>query len=88
MATLLEVRNNHGFHAACDARCYNATTNHCTCICAGQNHGVGYQAALKNSRQNGLQLIQNFDKSHPHLNLTWFNLPKPETKAKPDPTLF
>lgn len=33
----------------CDARCYNATHGRCSCICGGENHGVGLERALANT---------------------------------------
>jgi len=32
----------------CDAKCYNATGETCTCVCGGMNHGVGESAAKAN----------------------------------------
>ena len=38
----------------CTAKCYNATTKNCTCICGGVNHGVGLRRAKEN-------IIEMFD---------------------------
>jgi hypothetical protein len=35
----------------CDAKCYNASTSKCTCICGGRNHGAGLKTAQLNTRQ-------------------------------------
>lgn len=34
----------------CDARCYNAITTQCDCICGGVNHGIGYRLALAETK--------------------------------------
>lgn len=38
----------------CDAKCYNAKSETCTCICEGVNHGVG----LEQARDNLHELVQ------------------------------
>lgn len=50
MATLIAVYNSDGCVGRCDARCYNATSPTCNCICGGKNHGVGQQQAESNVR--------------------------------------
>jgi len=32
----------------CDAKCYDAKTPRCDCICGGANHGVGRNQAIEN----------------------------------------
>ena len=44
---LIEVRDNNGVVGRCDARCYEAGTPRCRCVCGGVNHGVGLNAAIK-----------------------------------------
>ncbi len=51
MATLIGVYNSDGCVGRCDAKCYNAQSDHCECICAGMNHGAGYDGALANTRE-------------------------------------
>lgn len=48
MATLLAVGDKDGIHRRCDARCYDASGEICTCICGGRNHGVGEVQARNN----------------------------------------
>jgi hypothetical protein len=48
MATLLAVYNSEGLIGRCDARCYHARWEDCTCICGGRNHGVGLVQAQNN----------------------------------------
>lgn len=43
---VLSVRNADGqLLAQCDARCYNATSPRCVCLCHGLAHGRGLQHA-------------------------------------------
>jgi len=35
----------------CDAKCYNAKGEKCTCVCDGINHGVGIEHAYKNTQE-------------------------------------
>ena len=51
MATLIAVYNSDGCVGRCDARCYNATSEHCDCICGGKNHGAGLDRATENTRE-------------------------------------
>lgn len=48
MATLIAVGDKDGIHRRCDARCYCASGEICTCICGGRNHGVGEVQARNN----------------------------------------
>lgn len=52
MTTLIAAYNSEGCIGRCDAKCYNATCPDCDCICGGQNHGVGLNKAMDNTRQN------------------------------------
>jgi hypothetical protein len=46
MATIVKFPcGNPSGVSVCDARCYNAEGDHCTCICQGFNHGVGRRLA-------------------------------------------
>lgn len=48
--TLIAVYNSDGCVGRCDAKCYNATSHECDCICGGANHGAGQQQAVANTR--------------------------------------
>lgn len=49
MTTLLIAKSKDGKKSrTCNARCYDAKGQKCTCICGGKNHGVGYTTALEN----------------------------------------
>ena len=51
MATLFRLKRPGQKRAhTCDARCYNAKGTTCRCFCGGANHGVGFQAAVMNSK--------------------------------------
>jgi len=51
MATLMAIYNSEGCVGRCDATCYAAKHQRCTCICGGRNHGVGRQKAEANVRE-------------------------------------
>ena len=46
--TLVEARKSSKLIGRCDARCYNATSSKCNCICGGANHGIGFIKARTN----------------------------------------
>lgn len=48
MATLIYVGNSSGCVGRCDAKCYDATSPDCDCICGGKNHRAGRQQAQQN----------------------------------------
>ena len=49
MPALITVYQDGRKVAQCDAKCYNATRDHCRCVCAGVNHGVGLAEAARNT---------------------------------------
>ena len=50
----------------CDARCYNAKGEDCSCVCClGINHGKGYDEARKNTSEQGERLAREYEVSHP-----------------------
>jgi hypothetical protein len=50
MTTVLAVYNSDGCVGRCDAKCHDASTPDCDCICGGRNHGVGHTRAVTNTR--------------------------------------
>lgn len=59
MATLISEYSSDGKkRRRCDARCYGAKGQKCSCICGGANHGVGLQKALDNTRKMVEALVQ------------------------------
>jgi hypothetical protein len=62
MTTLISVYTSEGCVGRCDARCYNATTPGCFCVCGGMNHGVGEKQAFENTRQHAEQMLEAYAK--------------------------
>jgi len=48
VTTVLAVYNTKGCVGRCDANCHDAKHSTCTCICNGENHGVGFVCAEAN----------------------------------------
>lgn len=65
MATLIAAYDSSGCVGRCDAKCYNATSHHCDCICGGANHGAGLQQALENTREMVEEWIDAYKKTNP-----------------------
>ena len=51
MTALLIVYRGRDVVRMCDAACYDADHDRCTCVCSGTNHRAGYERALVNARQ-------------------------------------
>ena len=49
----------------CDARCYMAKGDDCHCVCGGKNHGIGFDAAMKNTKDNGDEMVKDFLEKNP-----------------------
>jgi len=64
MTTLVSVYDGNGLVGRCDARCYDAIDQKCTCICAGKNHGVGQQKAIENTERMVETWIEEYTKSN------------------------
>ncbi|RMH70190.1 MAG: hypothetical protein D6675_10330 [Gemmatimonadetes bacterium] len=64
MAVLIEVRNSSGVIGRCDAKCYDAETQECHCICGGQNHGAGLERAIRNTRKYADQWLTRYARQH------------------------
>lgn len=63
--TLIAVYNSEGCAGRCDARCYEATSPDCDCICGGSNHGAGLQKASANTQAMALAWIEHWKQEHP-----------------------
>ena len=69
MTTVLAVYNSEGCVGRCDARCHEAHSPTCDCICGGKNHGVGLQKAIENNHERvGLtpEDLRKFAEAHGH----------------------
>jgi hypothetical protein len=55
--TLMTASDSEGTRR-CDAHCYNAKGEKCTCCCGGKNHGKGLQAALRQSAKHAHELLR------------------------------
>ena len=69
MTTLIIVSNSDGVVGRCDAKCYDAKSPACDCICAGRNHGAGKQRAIANTRElvigdEANKLLQDYARAH------------------------
>lgn len=62
MATLIAVYNSGGLVGRCDAKCYNAQTSDCDCICGGANHGKGLKKAQENTARMAEAWIEEYRK--------------------------
>lgn len=53
MTTAIAVYDSEGVVGRCDAKCHNAQSPECDCICGGRLHGVGADRAVaENTRQH------------------------------------
>lgn len=66
MTTLISVHTSSGCVGRCDAKCYNAETTECTCICGGKNHGAGLVRAVENTREMAETWIEHYKANHDH----------------------
>ncbi len=60
MTTLIAVYNSSGCVGRCDAKCYNAKTPDCDCICGGKNHGTGLEQAIENTREQVDEWLERY----------------------------
>ena len=69
MTTAIAVYSSDGCEGRCDARCHNASTPACECICNGRLHGVGATNAITQNTRDMLgddmaELLQQYAKTH------------------------
>ena len=55
---LMTQKVGQGPTQRCDARCYNAKSGECKCICGGRNHGAGLKKALDNVHEMFAPLVE------------------------------
>jgi hypothetical protein len=51
MTTVMSWGNSEGEKGRCDAKCHNATTPHCDCMCGGRYHGSGANGTFEEVRR-------------------------------------
>jgi hypothetical protein len=56
--TLMSEKIGQNATRRCDARCYDAKRDHCTCLCGGLNHGAGLKQAMTNVRETFLPVLE------------------------------
>ena len=56
---MIGVYNSDGCVGRCDAKCYDAAHEDCTCICGGMNHGAGIEQAQDNTRELARDQIES-----------------------------
>lgn len=64
MTTLVEVSNGKN-KRRCDAKCYNAKGDKCTCICGGANHGKGLDQAMANTNEHAEEWVDEYQRENP-----------------------
>lgn len=65
MTTLVAVYTSEGCVGRCDAKCYNAKKDKCTCVCGGANHGAGLRQARANTDRLAGKWIEEYCNAHP-----------------------
>lgn len=79
MTTLIAVYTSSGCVGRCDAKCYEATTPHCECICGGINHGAGRNQAITNTVELAQKWIDEHQAQHPEKQYR-YDVPKGEAQ--------
>ncbi|MDA8122573.1 MAG: hypothetical protein M0Z38_08425 [Deltaproteobacteria bacterium] len=59
MTTLITVGNSEG-KRRCDARCHDAKSIDCDCVCGGMNHGKGEAAARENTQRFAEKILSDY----------------------------
>jgi hypothetical protein len=65
MTTLIATYSGDGCTGRCDARCYEAVTSICNCICGGRNHGAGVERATESTREFAEEWLSAWKREHP-----------------------
>lgn len=76
MATLISAHNSEGCIGRCDAKCHEATSDTCNCICGGMNHGAGLDKAMKNTQEYAELWMDEYRQKHP--DVIAFDVPAPK----------
>ena len=59
MVVIIRQRLSNNRWRSCNANCYNAKGDACTCICNGINHGKGLDGALSTNTNKMVQGLLN-----------------------------
>jgi hypothetical protein len=54
------IDRGSGCVGRCDAKCYDAQTENCDCICGGRNHGAGLEKAIENTRNHVEEWVEEY----------------------------
>jgi hypothetical protein len=60
MTTLIAVYQGDRMIGRCDARCYQARSHACKCVCHGNNHAAGYARALEQTLRHGQAWLDRY----------------------------
>lgn len=60
MGTLIALYTNDGCVGRCDAKCYEAESGPCDCICGGANHGAGRARAEAQTRAHAERMVEAY----------------------------
>lgn len=50
MSIIMQVFRHGKLIGQCDAKCYAANTDKCSCVCFGDHHGIGRNLAVQKLR--------------------------------------
>lgn len=62
MTTLMSWANSNGEQGRCDAKCYNAKSHVCFCMCGGRNHGSGLKVAVEQTIEHSKEMLKKYEK--------------------------
>lgn len=65
--TVMSWHNSEGCVGRCDAKCHNAKSPHCDCMCGGAYHGSALNGTFDEIRQHHGNLLQEaMDRAKQH----------------------
>lgn len=71
MPVLIRVKLDGNVISSCDERCYHAGQSQCACICQGENHQQGYEAAFNRTVLMGRTWIEKWCLDRPGSTFTF-----------------
>ena len=60
MVALITMFSSAGVIGRCDAKCYDARTPECDCICGGANHGKGLSVGRSQTDEHFAQWVVDY----------------------------